>query len=754
MNRFLVLFLLFASSAAAQGIRFSSTVTQQGTVGTSTNVVVLPASPIVKFCLHPANAVPCTNLATTYTDQTLATPCAGATQIVRDGTTTCVASPDAQNNWGVWVAPNTLGYDYTITLPGGVNLGPFNVLSQTMTFSGTVTFTGALLCSNLDSIRCVNSSTAGADLGAKVNTADASLGTSPGEIWIDSSAGTTWTTATTFSGPRKIVFLNGTYTIPMGNLVLSQPVRFDCQTKYQTLTFTGSGTAFLFKQATLNGAYTDWGAGVENCTIYGPGGFAGGGGNSGTGLQIGDATHASVGVYWKNNTLSGFTIGITWGNATAWGFKSDHSVFINNTQDLLYNLSGASGMENVRFDHTVFGTFTPSAGTNANDVQISGTAPIDIGFTDCSFDSGQFNISNSLAVVIFNNLHSENPNGNSTTIPFLMSAGRVLMLNPQFYQDFPSGSVPSTFISQSGGFLNIVGPYYSTNTAMIQAVTNSGSATTFQFGTIGVSGTFSSGYFNPTVNPYINIGDPNGGSTFGGNTPVNIFNQPLNIGGGNNIQLGEGGAASGSVGNDRMFGDSTTHTPSWNNNNNGLSSPSGAWQCTNVTGVTLPGTSTTADQNLMACTIPAGTLNRVGRTLRVKVKGVYSTPAASTSQITLKIKLCTVSGCGSGTVISPINIQSTALGTVQITNDNFSLRSEITTQTAGASSAYEASGEFLIDLSTLATAADSDFGDTNTATVGTIDSTAQLFLQTTIAFSSASASNVATQRQLIAETIN
>src|SRR6267154_2211935 len=147
MKRLLVLFLLFVSSAAAQGVRFSATVTQQGTIGTSTNIVVLPATPIVKFCLHPANAVPCTNVATTYTDQTLITPCAGGNQIVRDGTSTCVASPDAQNNWGVWVAPNTLGYDYTITLPGGVNLGPFNVLSQTTTLNNPCTIGGFIYVS-------------------------------------------------------------------------------------------------------------------------------------------------------------------------------------------------------------------------------------------------------------------------------------------------------------------------------------------------------------------------------------------------------------------------------------------------------------------------------------------------------------------------------------------------------------------------------------------------------------------------------
>jgi len=125
MKRFLVLFLLFASSAAAQGIRFDTIVVQEGTIGTVTNAVIVPANPQIAFCNFPANAVPCTNKATTYTTNTLGTPCSTSTQIVLTGTTTCIANPDAQGNWGVWAAAGQ--YAYTITLPGGVNLGPYNV---------------------------------------------------------------------------------------------------------------------------------------------------------------------------------------------------------------------------------------------------------------------------------------------------------------------------------------------------------------------------------------------------------------------------------------------------------------------------------------------------------------------------------------------------------------------------------------------------------------------------------------------------
>lgn len=116
--------LLFCLPAYGQGYRFDSQVQQRGTVAGVTNVVILPNSPIISFCNHPANAVPCTNKATTFTDITLGTPCLTSTQIVLAGTTSCVGSPDAEDNWGVWVPTGT--YDYTVTVAGN-NFGPYIV---------------------------------------------------------------------------------------------------------------------------------------------------------------------------------------------------------------------------------------------------------------------------------------------------------------------------------------------------------------------------------------------------------------------------------------------------------------------------------------------------------------------------------------------------------------------------------------------------------------------------------------------------
>jgi hypothetical protein len=175
--------------------------------------------------------------------------------------------------------------------------------------------------------------------------------------------------------------------------------------------------------------------------------------------------------------------------------------------------------------------------------------------------------------------------------------------------------------------------------------------------------------------------------------------------------------------------------------------------CSNVTPVTV-NANTVSDQNLMTCTVAAGSLNSAGRAVQIQSAGVYSTPAASTSTITLKVKLCTVSGCGSGTVLTLFNQTSTALGAIQATNNPFSLNVMSTTQTAGASAVFEAHGTMTVDVSALAAAAEAVFADNNTATIGTIDSTAQLFLQITIAFSSASGSNSATQRQGTYWTLN
>ena len=125
---------------------------------------------------------------------------------------------------------------------------------------------------------------------------------------------------------------------------------------------------------------------------------------------------------------------------------------------------------------------------------------------------------------------------------------------------------------------------------------------------------------------------------------------------------------------------------------------SGFWNCTNVTPVTVNG-STTGDQNLMSCLIGSPTQwLSLNKTLRIRLKGVYSTAASSTATINLKAKFCSVSGCGSGVVITPVSITSAALGSIQATNNPFLFDANITMQTSGSSASYEGSGQLAIDL--------------------------------------------------------
>jgi hypothetical protein len=170
------------------------------------------------------------------------------------------------------------------------------------------------------------------------------------------------------------------------------------------------------------------------------------------------------------------------------------------------------------------------------------------------------------------------------------------------------------------------------------------------------------------------------------------------------------------------------------------------WTAANVTPVTA-NTSTLADQNLMSILIPANTLNSVGRNLHIHCSGVYSLPISSGGTfMTVKIQL------GSLTLVDIVTSAADIGGGV--TNNKWILDGDITTKTTGASASFEASGQILIDLGALNSAADTIFPDGNQSSVSPVDLTQNQTLQITIAFSNASTSCAATQRQMIVNTIN
>lgn len=167
---------------------------------------------------------------------------------------------------------------------------------------------------------------------------------------------------------------------------------------------------------------------------------------------------------------------------------------------------------------------------------------------------------------------------------------------------------------------------------------------------------------------------------------------------------------------------------------------------TNTTPVTANANST-AEQFLMELSLGAGYLNSSGQPFLINGAFVYTTPAAQTPTITITARLCTVSGCGSGTNRVLASIVSTAT-LASVTNNTINLNLVSMTHATGATGTLEVHGPLSIDLGALTTTADSVFNDINTAVTGTIDLTAALFIDFSVTFSTnAIGANSITQRQ-------
>lgn len=203
-----------------------------------------------------------------------------------------------------------------------------------------------------------------------------------------------------------------------------------------------------------------------------------------------------------------------------------------------------------------------------------------------------------------------------------------------------------------------------------------------------------------------------------------------------------GVAVSGTPSNGQVPTATSSTTATWQTPSAGA----GAGNSVTSTTLVTVNANSTSDQQLMELTLGAGYFNSSKQPFLFDGAGLYSTQTAQTPTITLKIKLCTVSGCGSGTVVTLISIVSTAT-IAAVTNNNWNLSVLGYTATTGATGNLEIHGPLALDLGALTTTADSIFVDTNTAVSSNIDLTAALFVDFTIAFSTnAVTANIFTQR--------
>ena len=158
---------------------------------------VPPASPVLAVCHSPANNLPCTNYAQTYTSS--GALCSnGAQDTPQPQPSSCQTTGDGQGNIGFWVTAGT--YDYTVCV-GTSCFGPY-----TVTIGGSGGGSGTITGATPNQGLAVTGTTLG--LGACSN----------GQVWQASVSGgvTTWACATVSGG-------GSTASPPAGSIQINNP---------------------------------------------------------------------------------------------------------------------------------------------------------------------------------------------------------------------------------------------------------------------------------------------------------------------------------------------------------------------------------------------------------------------------------------------------------------------------------------------------------------------------------------------------
>jgi hypothetical protein len=134
----------------------------------------------------------------------------------------------------------------------------------------------------------------------------------------------------------------------------------------------------------------------------------------------------------------------------------------------------------------------------------------------------------------------------------------------------------------------------------------------------------------------------------------------------------------------------------------------------------------TTDTKLAEISLSAGYLNSSNKALDIFSHVVVVSGTTQTPTYTLKLKLCTVSGCGSGTVLTLVTFGATGAMTASNTV-HAELHMQLMTTTTGSSGVVEPAGMGVLNITTVGTGG-VIWNDLNNAGSSTIDLTAALFL--------------------------
>jgi hypothetical protein len=334
-------------------------------------------------------------------------------------------------------------------------------------------------CKNLEQIRCVDVTNSaawgGSEAGAWINAAYADLPSTGGDIYV--AAG------------------NYTFSTPIVFATASKPARIvGAPASGTTLTYTPtSGTAFTYNV----GAGHQWGGGLENITLAGPGPQT-----HTTGILLG-GNHGAEGVVRRNVKVTGFGTAETYSD-NAFLTECDHCVYIGNGAPTLNIPSGLSNTgESLSY---IDSAIANSPGNTSGCVAIS--APVNnLSFVGGSFDNCQFTMSS--GQVHLSRVHFENP-AETSTVPFVsITGGRMSLIDPDIQwngsANLPS---PSAAVACSAGALIMYGAsFFAGSTPIIAAnVSLSGTCEFHESGTKLSSG-FSTFLSNSSSGPITTYGN-------------------------------------------------------------------------------------------------------------------------------------------------------------------------------------------------------------------------------------------------------
>ena len=154
----------------------------------------------------------------------------------------------------------------------------------------------------------------------------------------------------------------------------------------------------------------------------------------------------------------------------------------------------------------------------------------------------------------------------------------------------------------------------------------------------------------------------------------------------------------------------------------------------------------TTDTKLAEIALAAGYLNTSNKAIDVYSHVVVATGTTQTPTYTLKLKLCTVSGCGSGTALTLLTFGATGAMTASNTV-HAEMHGVVLTTTTGSSGVVEPAGMAVLNITTVGTGG-VIWNDTNNAGSSTIDLTAALFLDVVGQISSQSGTKNSMQARL------